>query len=152
MNAFAIDSFAGIVSHALERMAFVVAEPVDEPGASVLPQCVAGAVIDLAGFGGHALTVAATPGFVREFASGLLGVEAEEIDVAEHAAAAVGELANVLGGELVMLATAGDAPASLGIPRPATTAEAAEMLAAAAATGFQVVLASDTGKLLVVVR
>lgn len=152
MNAFAIDSFAGIVSHALERMAFVVAEPTDVPGAAVLKDCVARAAIELAGFGGHALTVAATPGFVREFASGLLGVDAEEIDVAEHAEAAVAELANVLGGELVMLATAGDAPASLGIPRPATMAEAEGMLAAAATSGFQVVLASDTGKLLVVVR
>jgi hypothetical protein len=82
----------------------------------------------------------------------MLGVDADEIDAAEHADAAVAELANVLGGELVMLATAGDAPASLGIPQPLRLAEAAALLDAAAATGFQVVLASDTGKLLVLVR
>jgi hypothetical protein len=98
MNAFAIDSFAGIVSHALERMAFVVAEPSDEPAAAVLPLCVACAAIRLAGFGGHDLTVAATPGFVREFASGMLGVDADEIDAAEHA-------------DAVDVGVAGEAPA-----------------------------------------
>lgn len=151
MNAFAIDSFAGIVSHALERMAFVIAEPSAEPAGAVLPQCAAQATIVLRGLGQHTLTVAATPGMVQEFASGMLGVDAGEVDVAEHAQAAVGELANVLAGELVMLATAGDAPASLGIPNPTSAAEAAALLAAAEASGFQFVLASDLGKLVVLV-
>jgi hypothetical protein len=151
MNAFAIDSFTGIVSHALERMAFVIAEPSEAPPAAALAECVAHANIVLRGLGQHTLTVAATPGMVREFASGMLGVDVDEVDVAEHADAAVGELANVLAGELVMMATAGDSPASLGLPRQIAAAEAAQQLAVAEATGFCVVLQSDLGKLIVLV-
>ena len=151
MNAFAIDSFAGIASHALERMAFVIAESSGEAPEAALAECVAHATIGLRGLGQHVLTVAATPGLVREFASGMLGVDADEVDVAEHAQAAVGELANVLAGELVMLATAGDAPASLGIPNATSAEEAARQLAVASTSGFCVVLRSDLGKLLVLV-
>lgn len=151
MNAFAIDSFAGIASHALERMAFVITEPSTDAPAQALAECVAHATIVLRGLGQHSLTVSATPGMVREFASGMLGVDVDEIDVAEHAQAAVGELANVLAGELVMMATAGDAPASLGIPSATSAEEAARLLGVAEATGFFVVLRSDLGKLLVLV-
>jgi CheY-specific phosphatase CheX len=151
MNAFAIDSFAGLVSHALERMAFVITEPTTDAPAEALAESVAQATIVLRGLGQHSLTVAATAGLVREFASGMLGVDVDEVDVAEHAQSAVGELANVLAGELVMLATAGDAPASLGIPSPTSAAEAAKLLAVAESTGFCVVLRSDVGKLLVMV-
>lgn len=88
---------------------------------------------------------------VREVASGMMGMDSEEIDVDDHGRATVGELANILGGELVMLLTNGDEPMALGLPRDATDEEAGELLDRAQAHGFCCVLGSEAGSLLVAV-
>lgn len=151
MNAVTADSFAGLVGVALERMAFVVTEPIEQTPAEVLVKAAAHAVIELSGSRNYIVTVSATAGMVREVASGMMGMDSDEIDVDDHGRATVGELANILGGELVMLLTNGDEPMALGLPRDATDDEAGELLDRAQAHGFCCVLGSEAGSLLVAV-
>jgi CheY-specific phosphatase CheX len=151
MNAVTVDSFAGLVAQALERMAFVLAEPSPLTPGELLATSAAHAIVQIDTATSALLSVSATSGMVREIAAGMLGLEAEEIDVDEHAAATVAELANVLGGELTMLLTAGDEPSRLGLPREASSAEV-ETLLDGAGDGFRIALGSDSGALLIVVR
>lgn len=149
MNAVTADSFAGLVGMALERMAFVVTEPVGDSTAEILVKAVAHAVIELNGSSRHVVAVSATAGMIREVAAGMMGMDSEEIDVDDHGRATVGELANILGGELVMLLTNGDEAMALGLPRDATDEEAGELLDRANARGFCCVLGNESGSLLV---
>jgi CheY-specific phosphatase CheX len=151
MGTVTSDSFCGLVIQALERMAFVLAEPIELTPGEVLASCVAHAAIDLDGETPYRLCVAATPGMVREIAAGMMGIDAEEIDVDEHAAATVAELANVLGGELIMLLTSGVAAASLGLPSP-VDGDAVGAVLDDPADGFAFVLGGDAGQLLVCAR
>ena len=153
MNPVTADSFAGLAAVALERMAFVVSEPSPEttPG-EVLVSCAAHAVVAVRGEQGYTLAVGATPGIVREIASGMMGIEPDELDPDDHARATVDELANVLAGELVMLLTGGDGTLALSLPREAAAAEVDALLDGATAHGVCAVLVSDGGKLLLVVR
>jgi len=152
MNAVTADSFAGLVALALERMAFVITEPVDQTAAEVLVKAAAHAAIEIRGSERYVLCLSATPGLVREVASGMMGMDADEIDVDDHGRATVGELANILGGELIMLLTNGDGQMALGLPRDVTDEEAGQLLDRAADQGFSCVLGSDSGTLLVAVH
>jgi hypothetical protein len=155
MNVITADSFTGLVAIALERMAFVITEPAEITPAEVLVDVAACAAVEIAnGDGGPARTilVAASAGMVREVAAGMMGVGAEEIDVDEHALATVSELANILGGELIMLLTGGDEQLSLGLPRQVSDEAAGTLVDKTGADGISVVLGGDEGRLLVVVR
>jgi CheY-specific phosphatase CheX len=152
MNAVTADSFAGLVALALERMAFLITEPVDQAAAEVLVKAAAHAAIEIKGSERHVLCVSATPGLVREVASGMMGVDADEIDVDDHGRATVGELANILGGELVMLMTSGEGEMALGLPREVTDEEAGQLLDRASENGFSCVVGSDACMLLVAVH
>ncbi len=152
MNSVTADSFTGLVVMALERMAFVITERATDTPSEVLVDCAAHAVIELRGPQGYAVSVSATPGMVREVASGMMGMEPDDIDVDDHARATVDELANVLAGELVMLLTSGDAEMSLSLPREGLDDEVGRMLDKAAVAGFCVVVGSDTGRLMVAVH
>ena len=89
---------------------------------------------------------------VREVAAGMMGLDESEIEVDDHASATVAELANVLGGELVMQLTAGEEQMGLGLPREASDAQALALLDREHDGGFHVAVRSDAGELLVVVR
>ncbi len=152
MDSVAADSFAGLVALALERMAFVVTEPAAEPAAhDVLGACVAHAIVDLRGSENYTLAVGATPEMVREIASGMMGVEPEEIEPGDHGRATVDELANVLAGELVMLLTGGDDQVRSTLPHAAAVADVAALLGGDGAGGLRAVFSSNGGHLVVVV-
>lgn len=155
MNVITSDTFTGLVAIALERMAFVITEPAEVTAAEVLVDAAAGAAVDISNGEagpGRTILVVATAGMVREVAAGMMGVGADEIDVDEHALATVSELANILGGELIMLLTGGDEQLSLGLPRQVSDEAAGALVDRADAEGFSVVLGCDEGRLLVVVR
>lgn len=152
MSSVTADSFAGLVALALERMAFVVVEPGDTDREEVLDGCIAHACVRISGEVERVVCVSASSGLVSEVAAGMMGIDVTEIDAAEHGVATVAELANVLGGELVMLLTGGDSTLTLGLPREVDAAEARECLARSSDKGFAVVLGADTGRLLVVVH
>lgn len=152
MDVITATGFARVVAQALERMAFVVVEPGDEAPAQVVSACTSHAAIDVRGVRGYELCVSATPDLVREVASGMLGVEADEVDADRHGQATVGELANVFAGELMMLLTGGDLDMWLGLPHDVPAAIAAAIAEQASADGFCVVVGSGTGRLLLAVR
>jgi len=74
----------GVVSGALERMAFVFVEQSELTNGEVLALSVAHAAISLRGAQGWTVTVSATAGLVQEVASGMMGCEPEDIDVDDH--------------------------------------------------------------------
>ncbi len=149
MSSVTTDRFSGLAAMALERMAFVITQPcIDTPG-EVLVHCVAHARLELQGEGAHSLCVSASPGMVKEIASGMMGMEPEDIDVDDHARATVTEIANILGGELMMLLTDGESQMSLGLPNEITDEAAGKFLDRSTASGFQCSLESNCGRLLV---
>jgi CheY-specific phosphatase CheX len=150
MNPVTADSFAGLAVLALERMAFVVTEPTGDEPQEVLSDCLAHAIVEMRGGENRTLALGLSAEMVRDVASGMMGVEPAEIHPVDHARAAADELANVLAGELVMLLTGGDVQVTLGLPREASAAEVAALLDDGEAT--RIVLASDTGRALLVVR
>ena len=152
MNTITADSFTGLIAVALERMAFVVLEPTDESPAEVLVRSVAHASIELEGTERYRVSVSVSPGIVREVAAGMMGLDAEEVDVDDHARATVAELANIFGGELVMLLTGGESQMSLGLPKDIDDDTAGKLLDAAQEHGFVSVLHGDGGSLAVAVR
>ncbi|MBM4061248.1 MAG: chemotaxis protein CheX [Planctomycetes bacterium] len=147
--------FRILVARALERMAFVVAEPTGESAGEVLARSRHHAAIEITGDDHRAwLLVSATAGFVTEVAAGMMGMDPDEIDADEHGDATVAELANVLGGEFVM-ALGGDlAPVRLSLPQCLDDAAVDARLdeIADGERGWTVVLAADAGSLLVASR
>lgn len=103
-----------VVLQSLERMAFILADPCE---ASVDE----GALkrrIDFRGPGvvGE-LIIAASEGLAREAASGMTGLEAAEFDE-EALCKVLDELANIIGGEVVVLLGGREKPFKLGLPGP----------------------------------
>jgi hypothetical protein len=152
MTIVSKDSFLVTLQHALERMAFVLADESDEVPGEVLARTGHQAVIELQGEERTSwLLVAASDGFVRELASGMMGLEPSEVDPAEHGEATVGELANVFGGEMLLAQGGQFRPMRLGLPKNIGRGEAAKLLdrAATSRDGWTTTLRSDGGALLV---
>lgn len=149
MTGIRSDEFLGTAASALERMAFVVTEPSAASAGEVLAEAGFSARVEIRGEGRSGwLVVAATAGFVREVAAGMLGLDTDQVDVDDHGEATVAELANVLGGEMIMLAGGGDAPFRLSLPTPIDDERAGELVDDALDGGFTCVLAAESGKLL----
>lgn len=104
MEALELESVTCSIIEILERMAFVLAEPAEESLAELEPEWVCHAEIRFgeAADGGRAY-LSATEGFLREFASSMLGLEPGEIDFEKEGCNALLEMANVCAGELVIL-------------------------------------------------
>ena len=116
MSEFSADKLAEMVIAALERTAFVLAEPVESDRVASLPAPAHAAVIGYTGPKSGSVRLEATEGFLREVASSLLGVEPHEVDVEKDGLDVIRELANIVGGS-VLLELGGDAcPFSLGLP------------------------------------
>lgn len=149
MSIVTANSFSGLAAMALERMAFVITQPCFDTPGEVLVHCIAHARIELQGEGAHSVCVSASSGMVKEIASGMMGMEPEDIDVDDHALATVSEIANILGGELMMLLTGGESQMSLGLPNEITDEAAGQFLDRSTGSGFQCALENDSGRLLV---
>lgn len=143
------DILAGLVSNALERMMFVVVEPSDLTAGEMIACGVAHSSFDLHGTKNYVVTVSATDGFVQEVASGMMGCELDEIDVDDHASATVSELANVFGGELVMMMADDDVDLMIGLPCLVTDEEVGSWVDRATANGLVCILGTDHGALMV---
>ncbi|HEB52786.1 MAG TPA: hypothetical protein ENI87_05985 [bacterium] len=145
------ESLQGMVTNALERMAFVFAEESALTVGEVLAQAAAHAEVELRGEQNLAVTVSATAGLVQEIASSMMGCEPDEIDVDDHGVATVSELANVFGGELVVQFGEQDQELSIGLPCELTDEDAGGRIDRATAAGLTCIVASDDGALLVTV-
>lgn len=62
------------------------------------------------------LVLAGTEGFVRELAASLLGAEPEEVNVDSQGGDALKEMANMVGGSVIMALSGGACEFSLGLP------------------------------------
>lgn len=122
MRSLTPNALAGLVLDALERTAFVLAEPAADgaAGAATAPWYVSR--VDFAGPQCGRVVLAASDGFARELAAGLLGIEPEEVDPGQQGRQAIDELANILGGSVVLALGGDEQPFRLGLPAPADAA------------------------------
>jgi chemotaxis protein CheY-P-specific phosphatase CheC len=93
-----------LVTTALERTAFVMAEPCEDDAAT--PPSLAGNAciatrINFSGAATGECALVASEGFVRELTAGFLGVEPEEIDLAVQGQDAMNELSNIVAGQVI---------------------------------------------------
>ncbi len=107
-------TLARITIDALERTAFVLADPADDPQA--LPPISTTASIDYSGPCNGGIDLVASAGFGRNLAASLLGCEPSEVSDST-AAEAVRELANIVGGSMILELGGTDCCYSLGLPR-----------------------------------
>ena len=155
MSTISATDFVQTAATALERMAFVVSEPATETAGEVLAQSGCNALVEISGDSHRAwLVVAATRGLVCEVAAGMLGMDPAEIDVDEHGEAVVSELANILGGELVMAMGGEETALRLGLPQGLDDAAIGARIDEIAGNdlGWTCVLRSESGLLLVACR
>lgn len=123
MKPIDANALAQMTISVLERTAMVLAEPA-QPGANQ-PAPTSFARIVYSGPSSGSITLAATEGFLRELASSLLGVDPSEVSIDSHGHDALREMANIVGGS-VLLALAGDqCEYSLGLPALIQPADAA---------------------------
>jgi CheY-specific phosphatase CheX len=107
------DTLARLVTDALERTAFVMADPCDDPDR--LPPADTFAQIDFRGPESGAVDLRASRAFARNLAASLLGTDASEITDAQ-AEEALRELANIVGGSVITALGGDDCRFSLGLP------------------------------------
>lgn len=98
MSTINEDTLQQLTTEALERTAFVLADPTDHVGHAAQPRH---ASIAYTGGQSGAVYVSASDGFLTELASSLLGVEPGEVNVETEGIDALCELANILGGSLL---------------------------------------------------
>lgn len=107
------DTLARLVTDALERTAFVMADPCEDPDR--LPPADTFAQIDFHGPESGAVDLRASRAFARNLAASLLGTDASEITDAQ-AEEALRELANIVGGSVITALGGDDCRFSLGLP------------------------------------
>lgn len=116
MNTIDTDRLTQIISDALERTAFVIADPIDKGESESLPVPSRFSILKYSGPENGQVFLAASDGFVQELASSLLGVEPDEIDPATMGQEALNELANIVGGSVVLDLGGDDRPIKLHLP------------------------------------
>jgi hypothetical protein len=118
MSTIGIAQLNQIVTTALERSAFVFAEPAAPGDVAVLPKAASFARIRTTGSVAGELHVRASEGFVRELAASLLGADPESINPEKEGAGALMEMANMIAGSVMIELDAGDRAFYLGLPEP----------------------------------
>ena len=110
------DMLISLATQALERTAFVLANPVGAETAGEYPPLTRFARICYDGPAAGEVLLGATDGFVVELASSLLGVEQEEVRPEGEGADALKELANIIGGSLIRELGGETCEYSIGLP------------------------------------
>ena len=108
------NALARLVVDALERTAFVLADPSDDPEA--LPAADTFAQIDFHGPASGQVELRASRNFARNLAASILGSDASNISDLQSEEA-LRELANIVGGSIITALGGSDCRFSLGLPR-----------------------------------
>ena len=116
MSQLTSQRIAQLVIDALERTAFVLAEPVDAERAAELPAVTCFSRIFYTGPDQGQLFLAASEGFMRELVSSLLGIEPEDVDPVSQGRDGIKELANIVGGSTILELGGADCEYSLDLP------------------------------------
>jgi len=122
-------ALARMVLDLLERTAMVFADEGSDDADYAVPTRFAR--IEYSGPTRGTLTLAATDGFLAEVASSLLGVEPEDVDLKRDGDDALQEIANTLGGSVVLALTGEHCEYSLGLPQVVAAPDASETVHAA---------------------
>ena len=111
------ETLAQIAESALEKMAFIFVDGVEEP--SVTTGEIAAAIELESDEEAWTLELRCAPGLAEEISANLLGVEEAEVTAEVEGREAVFEFANILGGEVVLALGGADHTIRLGLPHPA---------------------------------
>jgi len=115
MNDLTNDRLGTLVVEALERTAFVLAETVEaEEAATFKPT--RHAIVSFKGAANGAVLLSGDDGFVSELASSILGVEPEDVDPTNEGKDALNELANIVGGSVILEFGGADQDYQYGLP------------------------------------
>jgi hypothetical protein len=106
-----------LITEALERIAFVITEPCDESDLPLPFSPTQRARISIGGVGRATVWLEADDGFLCEFAAGLLGCDPDEVDPTAAGRDALSELANIIGGSVVVALGGTDREYRLGLPQ-----------------------------------
>jgi hypothetical protein len=107
-------TLADMTINMLERTAMVLAEPA--PEGIEQPPATRFARISYRGPSRGTLLLGATDGFLRELAASLLGVETAEVNIDAHGSDALKEMANIVGGSMILALSGDVCEYSLGLP------------------------------------
>lgn len=114
-----------LVTAALEKTAFVLAEPCDTADRRSIDGPRLATRITFSGAATGECTLEATHGFVRELTAGFLGCEPDEVDVAVQGQDAMNELANIVAGLVIRELGNATRRIFLGLPTQAAPAPGA---------------------------
>ncbi len=107
-------SLATTLAAALETMCFVIADPVDAADPLDVDRHASITIGDEEG--AWKLFLSASDGVLVEIASGLMGLDPDELDVEQVLPGMIMELANIFGGEVINLLGGEECPLRPGIP------------------------------------
>lgn len=113
LNAVTLGQLA---TEALERTAFMVAEPADEDFLDELPSCDWYSSIEYTGPESGTVYLAGSTGFLVELAASLLGVDSEDVQTEREGLDALREMTNIVGGSVVTVLGGTHCKLSLGLP------------------------------------
>lgn len=116
MSDLNTDRLGELAIEALERTAFVVAEPADEDFLDELPECDWHSKIEYTGPESGSVILSGSTGFLVELASSLLGVCAEDVKTDGEGLDALREMTNIVGGSVVTVLGGVHCKLSLGLP------------------------------------
>lgn len=116
MSSSLTETLDNLTIDALSQCAFMFADPIGIEDAAELPHAVYFVCIRYNGPLSGTVSLAASEGFVREFAAGLLGEDPEAIILDEEGTDAFRELANIIGGSVVFSLGGDQIDILLGLP------------------------------------
>ncbi len=116
MSEFNQDRLGELAIEALERTAFVAAEPADTEFLDELSSCEWFTRIRYTGPISGWVYLAGSRGFMLGLASSLLGVEVEDVTIEKEGLDALRELTNIVGGSVVSALGGDHCKLSLGLP------------------------------------
>jgi len=143
MNSLTYEQLGAMVVDALERTAFVLAETVDPDEAERRFTPALCSVIDFTGAANGCVALAADVPFVQELASSILGVEPEQVQPEKEGRDGLSELANIVGGSIIIALGGVENEYKYGLPRAADPAQ----LGAEPAGAVHTDIASECGRL-----
>lgn len=132
MNTITASSLAEMTICMLERTAMVLAEPA--PEGHDLPPSTRSARITYRGPSEGTLYLIATELFLCELAASLLGVEIGDVNVDTHGNDALREMANIVGGSVILAMSGEICEYSLGLPELVPQVDSHEGAASAECT------------------
>jgi len=127
MKTLTPDRLAELTIKALERTAFMLADPITlDPEALAAANRSAG--VRYGGPESGIVTLHTNDDFLRGLAANLLGVEPESIDLASYGEDAIKELTNIVGGSVILELGGNECFYTLGLPQLSPPSEGAPEL------------------------